>query len=234
MKTLLALASTIVCLFGVSTASASSVYYASSAGGHSMYLAGHQYHFEPGAIFTDNGATASLTGIALRNGDGFNINLNFTKHTGSATPKKELGASHYGTGPNQVDPSTWSLWDLVETGPDASTIEGVFGFAGYDYLVESKPANGNHVFQSGFGANGKNKKYGLSGWFSLVENFGINFNKPLGDVVNGCTIPAGAAQSPATCDFNVTLVAAPLPAPALLLIGGLAGLGFMRRRKAIA
>lgn len=205
------------------TYSASSAFndqYGIDPDGHSMTLHGLDFNFEADGTFVDNGATASLTGTVSNNGgsDGFFVNLSFNGF-GTPQPKLELDSSALVANGGPVDPSTWSFWDLIEGG--VSTIIGFGAYTGWDYNVISKPVDETYSFQSGYGANGKNAGYGLSGWFFL------DGQSAFADLINPCAQPVSGMGK--TCDFNVDLAPVPLPAPALMLLGGLAALGGMRR-----
>lgn len=229
-------------------ASAATVYNATSAdadptwanygGGHSLVLAGVSYFFDTSGRFTDNGSTASLTGTVL-NGDGtagYNVNLNFNLFTSTPpVPKLELKDSAYSANGGPVDPSTWKLWDMVESGTMKSTFEGILGNSGLDFDVISKPVSEMFAFQSGIGANGKNIKNGLSGWLYLVATGSQGFNP----------CPARTATQEMAgdkgnvCDFNLDILTTtrntqvvPLPAPGLLLIVGIASMVGVSRLRA--
>lgn len=205
------------------TYSASSAFndsYGSHGDGHSLTLNGLDFDFESDGVFDITGSSASLTGTVSRNGgaDGFAVSLWFEGFT-TPNPKLELNSNAYSSNGGPVDPSTWSFWDLIEGG--VSTIIGFGAYSGWDFDVISKPISEVYAFQSGFGANGKNAGFGLSGWLFL------DGKSDFADGVNPCAVPASGMG--AVCDFNIDLEPVPLPAPALLLIGGLAALGGLRR-----
>ncbi len=228
------MAGAVALIVGATSLSASTVYQAKTAyrddygrygDGHSLTLNGQKYQFEEDGKFVDHGETATLTGT-LKNGagDGFTVSMlfNLFVEPNIPSPKLELKSEAYAPeGP--VDPATWKFWDVVEGG--VSQLIGLAGSAneGLDFNILSKPLDESYAFQSGIGANGKNINFGLSGWLFLEGA------SPAAMQVNDC-----GAQAGQTCDFNIDLVKTPLPASALLLIGGIAGLGAMRKRKAAA
>jgi hypothetical protein len=218
-------------LLTASAASAATSYGATSAfndgfgiyrDGHSLTLNWLNFDFEPDSAFTNYGSSATLTGVVSTNGgaDGFVVDLSFSQF-GTPSPKLELASGAYVGNGGPVDPSTWSFWDLIEGG--VSTITGFGAYENWDFDVISKPISELYAFQLGFGANGKNIGYGLSGWLFL------DGHTAFADSVNPCAVPASGMG--AVCDFNIDLAPVPLPAPALMLIGGIAALGGLRRAK---
>lgn len=220
----------VTAILAASAASAASTYSASTAyndaygihpDGHSLTLDGTLFDFLSDGAFTIDGTTATLTGtLSDGAGNGFIVDMSFNLFTGPEA-KLELDDSAYVDNGGPVDPSTWSFWDLIEGG--VSTILGYGGYLGLDYDVISKPINEMMAFQSGYGANGKNIGFGLSGWLFL------DGRTEFSDLLNPCPVPTSGMGN--TCDFNVDLTPVPLPASALLLIGGVAALGGLRRSR---
>jgi hypothetical protein len=194
--------------------------YSSNGDGHSLYMHGISLDFESDGLFDISGSTASLTGTVSTNGgtDGFLVDLWFNQFS-TSDPKLELDSTAYAANGGPVDPSTWSFWDLIEGG--VSTIIGFGAYSGWDFDVISKPVSEIYAFQSGDGANGKNIGFGLSGWLFL------DVRTAFADGVNPCAQPTSGMGH--ICDFNVDLAPVPLPAPILMLLGGLAALGGLRR-----
>lgn len=200
---------------------------------HSIFFNGSIYSFSSGSfVYDDVTGEASLTGIAYDSGgsDGFSVALEFDETawgdgvTTFPTPKLEFQTTSDYTD-NGIDPvNDWTAFILDETTSIMTVIGDVTvgggTFSNGDVLdVFSKPTSGTYTFQFGEGANGKNTNVGLSGWFGFTHN---------------STTYCGAGN---VCDFNIDLALdsvtqpplVPLPAPAFLLIGGLAALGAVRR-----
>lgn len=223
LATLATIASLSASAVSAATYTASTAYndsYGIHGDGHSLTMNGINLDFEADGMFSVSGSTATLTGTASTNGgsDGFFVDLSFNQFS-TPDPKLELHDSAYAVNGGPVDPSTWSFWDLIEGG--VSTLIGFGSYAGWDFDVISKPISELYSFQSGDGANGKNVGPGLSGWLFL------DGRTAFADSVNPCAVPASGMGN--ICDFNVDLAPVPLPAPALLLIGGIAALGGLRR-----
>lgn len=223
-----------VSVFAASAASAAT-YQATSADndsygiygdGHSLILNGLSLDFEADGTFEIDGKTATLSGtVSDGSGNGYVVDMSFVEFT-TPDPKLELKSSAYVADGGPVDPATWSFWDLIEGG--VSTITGFGDYAGLIYDVISKPMSEKYAFQFGEGANGKNITLGLSGWLFL------DGQNDLSDKMNPCAVPASGMGN--TCDFNLDLALVetppevPLPAPALLLLGGVAALGGLRAK----
>ena len=223
----MAAATAVSCLLAsaasAATYSASSAFndsYGSHGDGHSLTLHGLNFDFESDGLFDVSGGSASLTGTVSRNGglDGFDVSLFFNAFS-TPDPKLELNDDAYVSNGGPVDPSTWSFWDLIEGG--VSTIIGFGAYDGWDFNVISKPISEIYAFQSGYGANGKNIGFGLSGWLFL------DGQTAFAEGVNPCAVPESGMGY--VCDFNIDLEPVPLPASALLLIGGVAAFGGLRR-----
>ncbi|WP_299733455.1 VPLPA-CTERM sorting domain-containing protein [uncultured Tateyamaria sp.] len=116
---------------------------------------------------------------------------------------------------------TWSFFDIVSASlTGVGALEGlVLELTAFPTLPEDIP------FQLGESANDKNQGLGGSGWFSW-------------SIVSQATdmtyvaLPNGSSNQHG--DININLSAVPLPAGGVLLIGGLAALGAVRRRKKAA
>lgn len=121
-----------------------------------------------------------------------------------------------------VDPSMWRYYTLDAAN---SYFKGASAaMAGLEWMVTDH-SSGNHPPQFGLGANAlEEEDLGWSMWFELdiVSLF---------DPVDGDGYKFKSADGHA--DFNMDLVAAPLPAPAFLLLAGLGGVAALKRRKKV-
>ena len=190
-----------------------------SPSGHSLYMNGSKYHFEPGATFKRyDDDTGSLTGTALNSMDnGYEVSLSFANFRDwtqqQAVPSGAKGA-------NLGDESTWTFMDLV----DDSTLTGVGALSGSNYSLKMKPFNGNYTFQYGVGANDKQAGVlGLSGWFYTVGAHDNGTGYPCKKNAN--------SEGGSVCDFNLKMTPVPVPAGIALLPVGLGALVALRRRK---
>lgn len=201
---------------------------------HSFYFNNQTFSFRNGRfIYDDTSGFAELRGLARADDDpaqGLRIRLffNAVDWTTSRQPKIEVPQSELdAAGINPV--RDWQAFELIESGPNNSFIQVVGNFVhnvrgqtnnvtfgnGEILDVVSKPFDGSHVFQMGEGANGKNLNFGMSGWFAFT-NDGEEF--------------CGERQiCDGNLDFSFTGII-PLPATALLLLGGLAVLVGFRRK----
>lgn len=231
-KLLLAASALAISAVGASAATITAQYNVTSAengafgpgsGGHSVWLpsetpgGGSADHFDfdmAGSfqIFDDGSATLTGTAVHETSGaaNGFTVSANFQLATnGPYAGKRELSNAAYSdTGGGPIDVSTWEFYNLT-----SGTLTGFGSFSGRVLGLSEAPSDGSAPFQIGFGANGKNTNFGGSGWFYYT---------------------AGAGTPQYRGDFNVDLAAVPLPASMLLLMGGIGGLGLMRKRKAAA
>lgn len=188
--------------------------------GHSAHLpgttGGSDFDFEtPGIFRVYSDGSATLTGTVFSDTLGstyaYDVSVKFQAAT-TYTPKKELRSAAYVGNGGPVDPSSWSFFNMV-----AGSLTGLGNLAGTTLSLFEAPVTGKHPFQVGFGANGKNVGFGGSGWFLHSAIAGVD-----------CT------QTPSAClkgDFNIDLVAAPVPAAGLLFPAALGALGFASRRR---
>ncbi|HEY4284368.1 MAG TPA: SdrD B-like domain-containing protein, partial [Chthoniobacterales bacterium] len=151
----------------------------------------------PGTLTEFPNGTATLTGhleSTIFPGRGYNVNITFVNFTATPDPMgplKELNPSCYGTGPGQVDISTWHYYQTVNT----ATLTGTGNYAGA--VVQLTPVM--HFPEFGNGASGKNVMNGASGWFTWTvtqqpsnTGFHLNTNPPAGfqgDFNINCTNP---------------------------------------------
>lgn len=205
--------------YWASSAEKDPAYYGGGAG-HSVWLPGTEggadFDFMSGAKFSvfDDG-TATLTGMAVSDklGSEYSYAVDVAFEEAKGTPKKELKSEAYAPdGP--VDPSTWSFFKMT-----SGTLTGKGELLGTVLSLFEAPKDGKHPFQVGIGANGKNIKFGGSGWF-LYSADGADCHE------KGVSCKKG--------DFNVNLVATPIPAAGFLLPMALGGLALMRRRRRAA
>jgi len=172
-------------------------------------LGGSRYwQFTDGGTMIVDDNSAQLKGTIQQNGNAGNkldVDISFAyKQTG--TGNGVVGKC--GGGCPAANVNTWDYfsYDTVSmTGTAGSLLDGM------SIDLTMKPANGKMPPQMGDYANDKNAGLGFSSWYYWTSNF------------NGATKTGYG-------DINVNLVAAPLPAGMLLLLSGLGGLAFLRRR----
>ncbi|MDX1999568.1 MAG: SdrD B-like domain-containing protein, partial [Thermoanaerobaculia bacterium] len=114
--------------------------------------------FDPrGRLYEFDNGSARLTGVVRSLSDpklAFEVDLTFTGKTTTGTPHKELKPAAYIENGGPVDPATWYYYADWE-----GSLIGIDDMAGADVWIYSDLA-----FQIGFGASGKNVRYGGSGW----------------------------------------------------------------------
>lgn len=188
--------------------------------GHSAHLpnvdGGSDFDFvTPGLFSVYSDGSATLTGTVSSDSLGskysYDVSVTFQAEQ-TATPKTELKAKAYSKNGGPVDPSTWSFFSMI-----SGTLTGVGHYAGTTLNLFEAPVSGLHPFQVGFGANGKNVGLGGSGWFLHTSDASVNCSTNPSDCLRG--------------DFNLDLVAAPIPAAGLLLPAALGAMGFASRRR---
>lgn len=217
----------------VSAASVTAQYKATSAVGsgsdHSIWISsglgagiGSDFDFNPAglfALFSDG--TATLTGNIVsqtRADAGFALSFNYDSTFDGFSPafKSENGS--------QAVAGQTFFRDL-----ESGSLSGTGVLAGLELTVTRKPLNGPYATQIGpsngvnNGANNKNKNYGLANWFS------INVIRSDCSVCDNNSVIANLNGKQG--DVNIDLAPVPVPAAGLMLIGGLAALGGLHRKR---
>lgn len=190
--------------------------FAQSAGGHAFVFSGipGAFVFDPSGQFIQDSLRWTLKGTITNGSSVFDVSLVYENIMNYAqavaadpmSPKKELiDTAYIPVGP--VDPTSWLFANTI-----SGTIKGISG--AYTGLVLDISKFGPAA-QLGYGASGKNKRFGLSNWFYAIAQNGYQFNLP---------------QS-MTGDVNIRLK--PVPEPSTLLLLGLGSLaaGAVRKRK---
>lgn len=143
-------------------------------GGHVIWLPGigTDFVFDAGGSFMERqDGTAHLFGIVSRvsNHDQcFILDVTMSNRASpgdpgyapAGSPKKELGAAAYIENGGTVDTSTWHYYETVN-----GTLTGCKDFKGGKLNVTRV----GPAFQVGFGASGKNVRYGASGWLTVTK-----------------------------------------------------------------
>ncbi len=163
-----------------------------------------------GGVFTENygTGTATLSGTAVKGGNGFIINALFSGYVPNSDPGSIADAPNTPKDEGfAADAGNW--WYYTAT---SGTLGGIGGFNNrYFSFVRKGPA-----FQAGYGASGKNANFGSSGWLDVFETDS-----------NGVRIDQTVYHG----DFNLDLKRVPDSGTTSALLGlGLVGLFAIRRR----
>ncbi len=169
-----------------------------------------QNEFIPTGSFVENygAGTASLTGTALKDGNGFIINAQFSGYAPNAIPDSTADAPAGSPKVEEDGSDKGNWWYYTST---SGTLTGVGSFAGTNYVIE----RAGPAFQVGYGASGKNSDFGASGW---LEIYHMNDLGGKGDYFK-------------QGDFNLDLKRVPDEGATILLLSGALGLFFMIRRR---
>lgn len=182
---------------------------------------GPDFDFDPAGLFViREDGSASLSGhLVSQFDDQFRAKVDLTfrlrDDAGAYGAKKELKKKAYTHHGGPIDTNLFRFFDL-----EGGTFTGKSALDGLNLSFSQRPSNGLYPLQIGEGANGKNGNLGLSVWFFL-------------HVADNCTAKACYALADQSLygDFNLDLVETPLPAGAILLMTGMAGLLSARRLK---
>ncbi|NEQ84591.1 MAG: PEP-CTERM sorting domain-containing protein [Moorea sp. SIO2I5] len=143
-------------------------------------LGSWRFLFDPKGTFNEyDDGTANLLGTIVNEFDDtkkWEVDIWFDRTTeATVKPKKELNKSEYVENGGTIDTSKWYYYNMDE---DRATLTGVDSYDGKELNLYQMPRDGKHAFQVGFGANGKNTNFGMSGW--LGANGSYTFDK--GDI----------------------------------------------------
>ncbi len=144
------------------------------AGDHAITLQafGDDFLFVSGGFFEERlDGTGRLSGIVQNDDDPLSrweVDIVFDgrvlplspSYPPAGSPKKELAASKYIENGGVVDPATWHYY---------LSTQGRFVGLDHNAGLELEVSRMGPPFQVGVGANGKNTRYGGSGWLSVVE-----------------------------------------------------------------
>jgi len=161
------------------------------SGDHALWLPGIGTDFEfvsGGHLAEHADGTARLLGVVARRSEPterFAVDVELLdrvspgdpNHAPAGSPKQELAAHAYLDGGGAVDPRLWRYYE--------TTIGTLTGLDDLDGAVLQVSRRGP-AFQVGYGANGKNTRYGASGWLDVVvlshPNDGSTLQGDKGDI----------------------------------------------------
>lgn len=144
--------------------------------GHAFWLPelkSGRFVFDTQGTFNEfNDGTANLLGTIVSERDDtkkWDVDIWFERTTeDTVKPKKELDKSEYVENGGTIDTSTWYYYNMDET---RATLTGVDFYDGKELDLYQMPKDGTHAFQVGFGANGKNTNFGMSGWLGATGSY---------------------------------------------------------------
>ena len=183
---------------------------------------GSDFDFDPDGMFTmyDDG-TAKLTGSVKSQGAlnaGFKVSFDYNNVFSWGAPvfKSENGSA--------------ATSETIYRNLTGGTLLGTGILEGLTLSVTRNPPNGPYATQIGpsngvnNGANNKNKNFGMAHWFLIeVERADCKYCAKYSDYIKKLDGRQG--------DVNVDLTPVPVPAAGFLLVGGLALMGGMARRR---
>lgn len=142
------------------------------------------FYPNPGSWTENPDGTAQLSGVlrSLTNlGSGFVVSMNLSGRTSTPpahSPTLELAPNAYLQNGGPIDPSKWYFYNSF-----TGTLSG-FGFW-QGALISIKPDSASGAFQVGIGANGKNTRFGATGWWNWKV-----LQQPLSNTLSSQTIVA--------------------------------------------
>ncbi|NEO02071.1 MAG: PEP-CTERM sorting domain-containing protein [Moorea sp. SIO3I7] len=144
--------------------------------GHSFWLPeleSGRFLFDPKGTFNEyDDGSANLLGTIVSELDDtkkWEVDIWFDRTTEpTVKPKKELPKFNYVENGGSIDTSDWYYYNMDE---DRATLTGVDFYDGKELNLYQMPRDGKHAFQVGFGANGKNTNFGMSGWLGATGSY---------------------------------------------------------------
>lgn len=167
------------------------------SGGHALWIPGlaRDFLFEPGAVFVERAdGSARLEGVVYSSANpelrfyasadlADRIDPQAPGYAPQGSPKLELQSSAYVANGGTVDPNGWHYYGTL-----IGSLEGLAMMRGAEIHLERR----GPAFQVGFGANGKNQRYGACGWLDVTI---------VSQPAQGGSLPDGITHG----DFNINL-----------------------------